>query len=309
MNKLFGYIKEPKRIILYLMNKNLLNWMPDAPYLKLKYYLYMGKKLNLNEPKSFNEKLQWLKINDRKIIYTKMVDKYEAKKYVANIIGEEYIIPTLGIYNSFEEINFDKLPNQFVIKCTHDSGGIEIVRDKFKMDKERVRKKINKFMKRNYFKVHREWPYKNIKPRIIVEKYMKDENDKLMKDYKFFSFGGKPEIMFISERQENHVTAGMTFFDMNFNLSDCERRDFRRLNYIPKKPITFEKMKNFAGILSKGIPHVRVDFYEINGELYFGELTFFTHTGMIPFKDEIWDRKLGDMIDLSLSRNDEIFCN
>ena len=147
--------------------------VPDKMFLKIKYRIHCGKKLNLKNPQTFNEKLQWLKLYDRKDIYTTMVDKYEAKKYVASVIGEEYIIPTLGVYDKFDEIDFDKLPNQFVMKCTHDSGGIVIVKDKSKFDKEVARKKINKFLKRKFYYTNREWPYKNVKPRIIIEKYMR----------------------------------------------------------------------------------------------------------------------------------------
>lgn len=296
MNKLISYIKKPSKIILYLFNKNFFFFLNDETYIKIKYKLITGEKLNLLNPVSFNEKMQWLKLYDRKEKYTTMVDKYEAKKYVASIIGDKYIIPTLGIYNSFDEIDFNKLPNQFVIKCTHDSGGIVICKDKSKLDINKTKKKINKFLRRKYFYIHREWPYKNVKPRIIIEKYMEDEKNKSMRDYKFFCFGGRPKIMYISEGLEDHKTASMSFFDMNFTLTDCKRKDFKLLNYIPKKPFNFEKMKQLAAILSKDIPHLRVDFYDINGKIYFGELTFSTCAGIIPFEDEEWNKKLGDMI-------------
>ena len=284
----------------FLSNCGFYNRMSDAEYLKRKYRLRMKKELSLENPRTFNEKLQWLKINDRKDIYTTMVDKYEAKKYVANIIGGEYIIPTLGIYGKFEEIDFDKLPNQFVIKCTHDSGGLAIVKDKSKMDLRKIRKKINKSLKRNYYYIGREWPYKNVKPRIIVEKYMEDKNNEFMRDYKIFCFNGKPEIMYLSEGLEDHKTAGISFYDMDMKLTGCRRSDYRPIAYVPEKPKNFEKMKEFSAILSKGIPHLRVDWYEINGKLYFGELTFSTCGGMMPFEDENWDKKLGDLIDLNL---------
>ncbi len=278
----------------------LYNFINDEKFLKKKYYLRTGKELDLDSPRTFNEKLQWLKLYDRKDIYTTMVDKCEAKKYVANIIGEEYIIPTIGIYNKFDEIDFNKLPNQFVIKCTHDSGGLVICKDRTKLDIDEVKKKINKCLKKNYYYSGREWPYKNVKPRIIIEKYIEDKNSKTMRDYKFFCFNGKPEIMYLSEGLEDHKTARMSFYDMNMKLSDCRRSDYEPLDYVPKKPKNFEKMKKFSAILSKNIPHLRVDWYEINGKLYFGELTFTTCAGMIPFADDKWDKKLGDMIDLGL---------
>lgn len=281
-----------------MIKKFIKNKIPDKIYLKYKYKKILKKELNLNNPVTFNEKLQWLKLNDRKDIYTTMVDKYEAKKYVANIIGDEYIIPTIGIYNSFDEIDFSELPNQFVMKCTHDSGGLVICKDKNNLDINKARKKINKSLKNNYYYDGREWPYKNVKPRIIIEKYMEDSNSLSMKDYKFFCFNGTPRLMYLSEGLENHDTASMSFFDMNFKLSSCKRKDYKLLNYSPNKPKTFEKMKKLSSVLSKNIPHVRVDWYEINEKLYFGELTFYTCSGFIPFESEEWDKKLGDMIKL-----------
>ena len=272
------------------------NRLPDKTFIKLFYRYQTGKKLNLNNPKTFNEKLQWLKLHDRKPIYTTMVDKYEAKKYVANIIGEEYIIPTFGVYNNFDEIDFNKLPNQFVIKCTHECGGLVIVKEKSKLNIEEARKKINSSLKKNYYYYGREWPYKNVKPRIIVEKYMSNKDEASMRDYKFFCFDGKPELMYLSEGLENHETARMSFYDMNFKVTDCKRKDYKQLEYIPNKPKTFEDMKKLASILSKGFPHLRVDFYEINNHIYFGELTFYTCSGIIPFEDEKWNEELGKKI-------------
>lgn len=304
MKILLKYLRYPKYILLRLDNLGLIR-INDILYIKLRYQELMGKKLNLDNPITFNEKLNWLKLHDRRDIYTTMVDKYEAKKYVANIIGEEYIIKTLGVYDKFDDIDFDKLPNRFVIKCTHDSGGLVIVRDKSKLDIKAARKKINKSLRCKFYYLAREWPYKNVKPRIIIEEYMEDKNQKSMRDYKFFCFDGKPEIIYISEGLEDHKTAGISFYDMDFKQTDCKRTDYRLLDYTPAKPKNFEKMKEYASILSKDIPHVRVDFYEINGKLYFGELTFFTCGGMVPFEDEKWDKYLGDMIDISkVSEND-----
>ncbi len=295
--KIEDIIKNPLRIVIYL-NKIGFKVLNDEHYLKVLYKLKLNKKLDLSNPQTFNEKLQWLKLHDRKKIYTTMVDKYEAKKYVASIIGEEYIIPTIGIYERFDDIDFDKLPNQFVIKCTHDSGGLVICKDKSQIDIKTARKKINRSLKRNYFYGGREWPYKNVKPRIIIEKYMEDKKNKIMRDYKIFCFNGKPEIMYLSEGLEDHATAGISFYDMDFKLTDCKRKDYRQISYIPEKPKNWERMKKYSAILSKGIPHLRVDWYEINGKLYFGELTFYTQTGMIPFEDESWDKKLGNLIKL-----------
>ncbi len=284
---------------MYLIKKML----SDKIVLKIQFKKNLGSKLNLPNPQTFNEKLQWLKLNDRKDIYTTMVDKYDVKKYVANIIGEKYIIPTLGVYNKFNDINFDELPNQFVMKCTHDSGGLVIVKDKNKLDIKTARKKINKSLKRNYYYAGREWPYKNVKPRIIVEKYMTDNGESL-KDYKFFCFNGKPEVMYISDGSHTN-NQRIAFFDSNFKSLDIKRKDYNNYDMLPAKPKNFEKMKELASILSKDIPHLRVDFYEINGKIYFGELTFYTCSGYIPFENEKWDKKLGDLIDLSLVKKSE----
>lgn len=279
--------------------KKMLNKLPDKVFLQLMYLVKIKKILSLKNPKTFNEKLQWLKLYDRKDIYTTMVDKYEAKKFVSDLIGEEYIIPTLGVYNNFDEINFEELPNQFVIKCTHDSGGLVIVRDKLKFDLNEAKKKIENSLKNNFYYAYREWPYKNVKPRIIVEKYIEDKNQKDLRDYKFFCFDGEPKIMYLSEGLENHETAGISFYDMDFNLTDCKRSDYRTIAYTPEKPKNFEKMKELASILSKDIPHLRVDFYEIDGKILFGELTFTTCAGFVPFEDEKWDKILGGYINLN----------
>ena len=298
IKKVKNILKNPYLIFNKIAKYGLLNFLPDRLFLKIKYRLMTKEKLNLDAPKKYNEKVQWLKLYDRKDIYTTMVDKYEAKKYVASIIGEEYIIPTYGIYEKFEDIDFNLLPNQFVIKCTHDSGGLAICKDKSTFDIVKAKKKINNSLKKNYFYEGREWVYKNIKPRIIIEKYMEDKNSSTMQDYKFFCFDGVPKIMYLSEGLENHATATMSFFDMNFKLTDCKRKDYKLFDYNPKKPKNFDKMKEFSAILSKDIPHLRVDFYEINGHLYFGELTFFTCSGMIPFENEAWNIKMGAWINL-----------
>lgn len=281
----------------YLSKIGFYNKMSDEKYLKKEFKLRMGYNLDLQNPQTFNEKLQWLKLYDRNSEYTKMVDKYEVKKYVSNIIGKEYIIPTLGIYNNFNEIDFDKLPNQFVIKCTHDSGGIIICKDKNNLDIKKAKKKINTFLNRKYFYIHREWPYKNVKPRIIVEKYIEDKHIKELRDYKFFCFNGKPKIMYISDnshRDNQHCC----FFDINYNKLNIKRKDYKEFEQNIEKPHNFNKMIEFSKKLSKNIPHVRVDWYEINNKLYFGELTFYTCSGFIPFETEEWNYKMGEMLEL-----------
>lgn len=272
--------------------------LPDKIYLQIYYRRIFGRKLNLKEPKTFNEKIQWLKLYDRNPTYSKMVDKYEAKNYVENKIGKEYIIPTLGVWEEFDKINFSELPNQFVLKTTHDSGGVVIVKDKDKMNLVKTKKNIEDSLNNNYYLQGREWPYKNVKHRIIAEKYMVDESGYELKDYKFFCFNGIAKVMFIaSDRQNTNEETKFDFFDMEFNHLPFTN-GHPNSNKIIIKPKSFEKMKKLAEILSEGIPQVRIDFYDINGNIYFGEMTFSHWSGFVPFIPDEWDYRLGSMINL-----------
>lgn len=278
--------------------KEVFKIVPDKLYLKIMFRIKIHKKLNLKKPQTFNEKLQWLKLYDRKPEYTKMVDKYDVKNYVAEKIGEEYIIPTIGIYEKWEEIDFNQLPNQFVIKCTHDSGGVVICKNKDTFDLEKAKKKICKSLKLNYFWYGREWPYKNVKPRIIIEKYMEDESGYELKDYKFFCFNGKAKLMFIAkDRNTENEETKFDFYDMNFkHLKFKNGHENAIVN--SNKPQNFEKMRELAEKLSKDLIQVRVDFYNINGKIYFGEFTFYHWSGFTVFEPEEWDYKLGKLIEL-----------
>ena len=279
-----------------MMNKGYFNFLNDYTFLKMKYRLCLRKKLDLKDPKTFNEKLQWLKLYDRKPIYTTMVDKYEAKKYVASIIGEEYIIPTLGVYNHFDEIDFEKLPNQFVIKCTHDSGGVVIVKDKKELDIEETKKKIEKSLKKNYFYSGREWPYKNVKPRIIIEKYMVDESQKELKDYKVFNFDGKAKIIQVDF--DRFIEHKRNLYDTDWNYIEAVIQYPTDKNVKINKPKNLNKMLELAEKLSKDIPHVRTDFYSIDDKIYFGELTFYHGSGYEKFIPEEFGEELGSWIKL-----------
>lgn len=295
IKRIFRAIKEPNRILKYLLIKNA-RLFPDELYLKMLFPLRTGYKLNLKNPQTFNEKLQWLKLNNRKPEMVKMVDKVDVKEYVAKIIGEEYIIPTLGVYNSVDEIDFDSLPNQFVLKCTHDSGGIVICSDKSKLDIEAAKAKLRRGLKVNYYYQNREWPYKQVKPRIIAEQYMVDESGYELKDYKFFCFDGEVKLLFIaSDRGSKTEETKFDFFDTNFNHLPFTNGHPNSTKKIAK-PQGFEEMKKIAALLSKGHPHLRVDLYDINGKIYFGELTFYHWSGMTPFEPMEWDYKLGEWI-------------
>lgn len=295
-NRIIKYIKHPSKFFIKLDEKGIFR-LPDKLFIKLQFYNKMGYKLDLKNPKTFNEKLQWLKLYDRNPIYTTMVDKYEAKKYVGDIIGDEYIIPTIGIYNSFDEINFDELPKKFVMKCTHDSGGIVICKDKANFDIEAAREKINKSLKTNYYWVWREWQYKNVKPRIIIEKYMEDKETKELRDYKFFCFNGEVKVFKIDfDRFINHKA---NYFDKNkkllrFGENICPPDFNRKL----EMPYNIDKMIELAEQLSKDKPFIRIDFYEMNKKIYFGELTFCPAAGIGSFEPEEWDYKLGQFIKL-----------
>ena len=278
--------------------------IPDKPYLQMMYRLNMGKKLNLKNPKTFNEKLQWLKLYNRKPEYTIMVDKVKAKEYVANIIGEEHIIPTLGVWDDPDDIDFDALPNQFVLKCNHNSGtGMCICRDKSKLDISKVKAELRKGLKENYFLHGREWPYKDVPRKILAEKFMVDDeqHDKAitrgeleeLNDYKFFCFNGKPKVLFVASDRSNKVC--FDYYDMNLQHLDLKQGG-ENYNGEVKLPKSFSEMKELAAKISKDIPHVRTDFYEIKGQIYFGELTFFDSSGFEKFSPECWDEKFGKLI-------------
>lgn len=297
IKKVMEYIMHPQFFLIWLDARRIIT-LKDDVYLKILYQKVMKKKLNLENPQTFNEKLQWLKLNEKKDIYTTMVDKYEAKKYVANLIGEEYIIPTIAVYDKFDDIDFNKLPNQFVIKCTHDSGGVVLCKDKEKFDINIAKQKIERCLKKNYFYDGREWPYKNIKPRIIIEKYMSDSKNEDLIDYKIMCFNGIPRCSFTCSNRRSKEGLNVDFYDIEWNKMPFERH-YKNSKDIIKKPKNYDLMIELSKKLSKETKFLRVDFYEIEGKLYFGELTFFPGGGMEEFTPEEWDRKLGDMIDIN----------
>lgn len=271
--------------------------VPDKAFLKIRYKTLIGKKLDLNDPKTFNEKLQWLKLYDRNPEYVQMVDKYVGKKYVSDIIGEEYIIPTLEVWDNPEDINIDSLPSQFVLKCTHDSGSVIICRNKEEFDLDNAKKRLKKKLKQNMFWWGREWPYKNVTPRIIAEKYMEDKTAAELRDYKFMCFDGKVRCSFICSDRFSEAGLHVTFFDKDWMVMPFERHYPSHKTGFPK-PHNYEKMIELAEKLSKGIPFVRVDFYEVEEKIYFGELTFYPGCGLEEFTPEEWDYKLGEWIKL-----------
>ena len=277
-----------------------LGFLSDEKYLRLLFRLRMGRKLDLDNPKTFCEKLQWLKIHGREEIYTTMADKYLAKQFIAEKIGEKYIVPLLGVWDRFDDIDFDALPDKFVLKCNHDSGSAIICRDKTKLDKESARKILEKSLKTDYFILKREWPYKNIKRKIIAEEDLEDEPGVNLLDYKFFCLNGIPRVMYVIEGASDNPTEA--FFDMDQNYLDLEMED-PRPEIPPRLPDCFDEMKRLAAKLSEGVPFLRVDFFCVRGRLYVGELTFFHESGFGEIKPKEWDEKLGSMLDLSRVRS------
>lgn len=276
------------------------SYLPDEWYLKKRFFYQMGYHLDLDNPKSLNEKLQWLKLHDRRPEYTTMVDKYEVKKYVAGIIGEKHIVPTYKVYNNADEINIDELPDQFVLKCNHDSGSIAICKDKSKFDIDNAKKSLQKGLTRNFYKWSREWPYKDVKPKIIAEKYLADESGWQLKDYKVFCFNGVPK--FVEVDYDRYVGHKLNVYDLDWNFIDFYMTSPNDKNVIIEKPRRLDLILELAKKLSHNIPFVRADFYSINEDVYFSELTFHPGSGMIDFHPKEYDWKVGEMLQLPFEK-------
>ena len=277
------------------------NDMPDKEYLERKFECCMGKPLDLENPKTFNEKLQWLKLYNRRPEYTMMVDKYKVRDYIKEKIGEEYLIPLIGVWDSPEDIDFDSLPNQFVLKCNHNSGlGMYICKDKSKLtadDIKKIRRNLAKGLAQDYYLSGREWPYKDVPRKIICEKYMSDEGEELS-DYKVHNFNGKPEIVLVCKDRFSELGLTEDFFDENWTHLDVKREQHPNSVEAIDRPAELEKMLELAEKLSKDIPFLRTDFYAIGGKVYFGELTFYPASGFEKFSPESYDGKIGNCIKL-----------
>lgn len=284
-----------------------LKYADDKTFIIKKYKDKFGRKPNLRHPETFNEKLQWLKLNYRNPLFTQMVDKYNVRRYVTERVGSEYLIPLLGVWDDPDEINFDTLPNQFVLKCTHNSGyGTCICQDKSSLDREKVKRELRKGLEQDYYRTSREWPYKNVPRRIVGEKFMVDESNddpsKALIDYKVFTFNGEPRLIYVY--QSAHTEAGgkpvntyCDVFDLNWELMPIIQ-NFGNDPVTPTRPQNLDKMLSISRKLSKDIPFLRVDFYEINGNVYVGEMTFYSWAGFEPFHPEEWDIILGSWLTL-----------
>lgn len=274
---------------------SLLKFIPDKIYLNLMYYYHFHRIPTWNNPQTFNEKLQWLKLYDRNPVYTVMVDKIEAKRFVADKIGEEYIIPTLAVYDSAEDIDIDRLPDQFVLKCNHDSKSVCVCKDKNCFDIEKAKNFLGPRLKANGYWYGREWPYKNVVPRIFAEKYMEDAKVRELRDYKIYTFNGKAKFCMINTDRGTDTRAD--YFDESYNWLDFTW-GYSHADVKPEKPANYEKMFELAEKLAKGTATLRVDFYEVNGQVYFGELTFFDASGFDKIIPESYDLKFGSWIKL-----------
>lgn len=276
----------------------LVDFVSDETYIKWVFKRDMGYSLDLENPITFNEKLQWLKLNDKHPEYTNLVDKIEVKKIVSSLVGDKYIIPTIGTWDRLEDIDWERLPNQFVIKSTNDSGGVVVCKDKSKLDIEKSIQYLKTNGNRNYTKYNKEYPYRDVPHRFIAEEYMADESGYELKDYKFFCFDGCPKFLFVATGRQNNDTR-FDFYDTEFNHLPVTN-GHPNADVWPIKPINFEEMLEVASKLSQNIPHVRVDLYNINGHIYFGEMTFFHWSGTVPFMPKEWDKIFGDYLTLPI---------
>lgn len=302
-SRIKSILENPWRIIRPLSRHGLLDFLPDKVYLSLSYRSSFGRKMNWKNPSTFSEKLQWIKLNDRNPVYTHMVDKFEAKAFCEKRISSQYVVPAVGgPWSSVDEIDFESLPNQFVLKTNHDCGGVIVCPNKATFDFVEAKRILNEHLHRRYYLTCREWPYKNVEPKIFAETYLQDQEGGGVHDYKFFTFNGEPKVMYIaggrdySVKEHNIVYAD--FFDMEFNHLEL-KIDHENAPVLPDKPKNFEQMIEVARKLAQGTKHLRVDFYEMNGHMYVGELTFFHCGGLKPFITDNWDAVLGSWIDLS----------
>ena len=301
MKSLIHYLKHFNEVGIILLGQ-FGGWLPDKVYLKAKFPLVMGYSLDLKNPKTFAEKLQWLKLYDRKPVYHQMVDKVESKAYIDSVIGPGYTIPTLGVYNSFEEIDWDGLPQQFILKATHDSGSYYIVKYKDNVDKKKCKEQLYIHWNKDYYKAHKEWQYKGLKSRIIAEPLIANPKD--LCEYKFFCFDGDPKIyQTCYDRDNSKGGAILNFFDLNCNLLDLHDAGHVRVSdVITPNPNNLVQMINICALLAKDTCFIRVDFYEVNGRLYVGELTLHENAGFCSFIPDHWNYTLGEWIHLPIDK-------
>lgn len=308
LNRLKPYTKNVRTFILLLASGRI-SWfrlpMPDKLYIKLLYRERTGKKINLNTPVLLNEKLQWLKLYNRKSEYFQYADKYRVRQYISDVIGEKYLIPSIGKWDRVEDIDVNSLPEKFVLKCNHNSSdGMVICKDKSALDWEKASKAIKRAMKINYFYLSREWAYKGIKPCIVGEKFLENADGTPIADYKFYCYGGKPRYFMYSIGEANHQVRNHKF-DMNLHSIDYL---FKEKPTIEEKEIVLPnnigEMISIVEKLCEGFPHIRIDLYNVNGHIYFGEMTFFSGGGIINIHSDEFAQKMADLIDISGIRSE-----
>ena len=272
---------------------NLLRFIPDEPYLKMVFWIKTGKKLNLKNPRTFCDKLNWLKLHDFKPEFTRLADKIAVRDHIKELLGEDICLPLLGVWEHYDDIDFDTLPDKFVMKCNHDSGSVKIIRDKSSMDHAALREFFEGRLKLNPFVLGREYPYKDIKPRILVEKFMTSNTGRDIRDYKFLCFDGTPRYMFVISDRSTDCRSD--FYDMDFNRLPIV--DTYPMSDEPmEKPVFFDEMVELVTKLAQGLRTVRIDLYEIDGKIYFGEYTFYDGGGFWPKEPEEWEYRMGDLI-------------
>lgn len=320
MGKLRKFLANPFAVVPYLGHRGLLNWLPDAAYLKLLYRARLGERLDLEDPRGFNAKLQWLKLHDRDPRYTVLVDKHLVKEVVRDALGEGAVVPTLGVWDDAAHIDFDRLPDQFVLKANHNSGGVIICRDKSSFDTGVAAAALNAQLERAYFWPTREWPYKDVRRVVFAEEYLPDLQEggtgadgvtdgsspapamRGVVDYKFYCFHGEPRFLYVSQGLEDHATARIAFLDLDWNRLEFGRADYENFDVVPAKPACFAEMVDAARTLSAGIPFVRVDLFEQRGTVLFSEMTFHPVAGMMPFVPKEADLEIGRLLDLGRVR-------
>lgn len=289
------------RILLIVALERINCLFSDAQYLKMQFRLRMGYRLNLDNPKTISEKLQWLKLNNKDPKYTPLVDKYEVKGYVGCMLGDSYVIPTINVWDTPDQIKWDELPERFVLKTTHGGGssGVIICKDKTQLKKGTATHSLEESLKQDIYKMFREWPYKNVRKRILAEKYMEQEDGSELIDYKFFCFHGSPEFLYVRHTDKKSGKKSLCFVTKDWELASFRRKNDSPVSELPPKPFLFDEMMKIAKRLSSEFHFVRVDLYTINKQVYFSELTFYPSSGLLPFDSYESDRKIGDLLDLS----------
>lgn len=296
-SKIKFVIKKPNKLFRILGERQFFNWIPDREYLKILYFLETGKKLNIDDPKTYNEKLQWIKLYYRDPKFPMYVDKYDVRKYVAEKIGDQYLIPLINVYKDVSEIQWDMLPDKFVLKCTHGSGSNIVCIDKSKLNIEGSINILNKWMNKNWYWFGREWAYKNIVPRITCEKFIGSSDNDLPTDFKFMCFNGEPKFIQVHHECFAKGKVAKDFYDLSWNKLNI-RQGAPNSGFVTKKPENFDLMLDLARKLAHKIPFCRIDFYEKDGSVYFGEITLYPTSGLKPFDREEDDMYFGNLIDL-----------